>query len=146
MDVFRVFQIEAAHRLPNVPEGHKCARMHGHSFRIEIHISGPVGQETGWVMDFADLRRAFQPLYDHRGETTTGWEVTGKAEGRQVLCASVHHSFPEHNSMDVVKKNLKQANAMLADKIDTIESFIRDDPKTTRNVDMKFFLSLHPRE
>jgi 6-pyruvoyltetrahydropterin/6-carboxytetrahydropterin synthase len=64
MDVFRVFQIEAAHRLPNVPEGHKCARMHGHSFRIEIHISGPVGSQSGWVMDFADLRKAFQPLYD----------------------------------------------------------------------------------
>ena len=64
MDVFRVFQLEAAHRLPNVPDGHKCARMHGHSFRIEIHISGPVGRESGWVMDFADLRKAFQPLFD----------------------------------------------------------------------------------
>jgi len=64
MDIFRVFQIEAAHRLPNVPQGHKCARMHGHSFRIEVHVSGPVGQETGWVMDFADLQRAFQPLFD----------------------------------------------------------------------------------
>jgi 6-pyruvoyltetrahydropterin/6-carboxytetrahydropterin synthase len=64
MDVFRVFQVEAAHFLPNVPEGHKCARMHGHSFRIEIHISGPVGETTGWVMDFADLRRHFQPIYD----------------------------------------------------------------------------------
>ncbi len=47
MDVFRVFQVEAAHRLPNVPDGHKCARMHGHSFRIEIHVSGPVGEESG---------------------------------------------------------------------------------------------------
>lgn len=64
MDIFRVFQIEAAHRLPNVPEGHKCARLHGHSFRIEIHLSGPVGADTGWVMDFADLRQAFQPLFD----------------------------------------------------------------------------------
>jgi len=64
MDVFRVFQVEAAHRLPNVPDGHKCARLHGHSFRIEVHISGPVGAESGWVMDFADLRRAFQPLFD----------------------------------------------------------------------------------
>ena len=64
MDIFRVFQIEAAHRLPNVPQGHKCARMHGHSVRIEVHVSGPVGQETGWVMDFADLQRAFQPLFD----------------------------------------------------------------------------------
>lgn len=64
MDIFRVIQIEAAHRLPNVPEGHKCARLHGHSFRIEIHVSGPVGADTGWVMDFADLRQAFQPLFD----------------------------------------------------------------------------------
>ena len=64
MDIFRVFQLEAAHFLPNVPDGHKCARMHGHSFRIEVHVSGEPGGETGWVMDFADLRRAFQPLFD----------------------------------------------------------------------------------
>ena len=64
MDLFRVFQIEAAHYLPNVPEGHKCRRMHGHSFRIEVHVSGPVGAKTGWVMDFADLKKAFQPLFD----------------------------------------------------------------------------------
>lgn len=63
MDVFRVFQIEAAHWLPNVPEGHKCARLHGHSFRIEVHVSGEPGQESGWVMDFADLSKAFKPLF-----------------------------------------------------------------------------------
>ena len=59
-----MFQIEAAHWLPNVPDGHKCARMHGHSFRIEVHVSGPVGQESGWVMDFSDLKKAFQPLFE----------------------------------------------------------------------------------
>jgi len=64
MDVFRVFQIEAAHKLPHVPAGHKCARIHGHSFRIEIHVSGSVGEHSGWVMDFADLRIAFQPLFE----------------------------------------------------------------------------------
>jgi 6-pyruvoyltetrahydropterin/6-carboxytetrahydropterin synthase len=64
MDVFRVFQIEAAHWLPNVPDGHKCARLHGHSFRIEVHVTGPVGADTGWVMDFADLKAAFQPIHD----------------------------------------------------------------------------------
>jgi 6-pyruvoyltetrahydropterin/6-carboxytetrahydropterin synthase len=64
MDVFRVFQVEAAHRLPEVPADHKCARIHGHSFRIEIHVSGGVGERSGWVMDFADLRTAFQPLFD----------------------------------------------------------------------------------
>lgn len=64
MDIFKVFHIEAAHRLPNVPEGHKCARLHGHSFRIEIHVSGPVQDEAGWVQDFADLSAAFKPLFE----------------------------------------------------------------------------------
>jgi 6-pyruvoyltetrahydropterin/6-carboxytetrahydropterin synthase len=64
MDIFRVFQVEAAHYLPNVPEDHKCRRMHGHSFRIEVHVSGEPGEDSGWVMDFADLRAAFQPLFD----------------------------------------------------------------------------------
>ena len=64
MEIFKVFQIEAAHFLPNVPSDHKCRRMHGHSFRIEVHVSGTVGDDTGWVMDFADLKRAFQPLFD----------------------------------------------------------------------------------
>ncbi|MDX2153135.1 MAG: 6-carboxytetrahydropterin synthase QueD [Bryobacteraceae bacterium] len=64
MEIFKAFTIEAAHWLPHVPEGHKCRRLHGHSFRIEIHVTGEVGGETGWVMDFADLKQAFQPLYD----------------------------------------------------------------------------------
>jgi 6-pyruvoyltetrahydropterin/6-carboxytetrahydropterin synthase len=69
MDIFREFAIEAAHRLPNLPEGHKCRRLHGHSFRIEIHVSGEVEETTGWVMDFADIETAFRPLFerlDHR--------------------------------------------------------------------------------
>jgi 6-pyruvoyltetrahydropterin/6-carboxytetrahydropterin synthase len=63
MDIFKVFHIEAAHRLPNVPEGHKCARLHGHSFKIELHVSGEIDPHTGWVMDFADIKAAFAPLY-----------------------------------------------------------------------------------
>jgi 6-pyruvoyltetrahydropterin/6-carboxytetrahydropterin synthase len=64
MEIFRVFTIEAAHRLPQVPPGHKCSRLHGHSFRIELRVEGPVDATTGWVMDFADVRAAFQPTYD----------------------------------------------------------------------------------
>jgi 6-pyruvoyltetrahydropterin/6-carboxytetrahydropterin synthase len=64
MNIFRIFTIEAAHRLPNVPAGHKCARLHGHSFRIELHLRGDVAADTGWVMDFADVKAAFQPIYD----------------------------------------------------------------------------------
>ncbi|MBN8738674.1 MAG: 6-carboxytetrahydropterin synthase QueD [Lysobacterales bacterium 69-70] len=64
MDLFKTFQIEAAHRLPMVPAGHKCSRLHGHSFRIDIHVSGPLDPQFGWVMDFADIKLAFAPLFD----------------------------------------------------------------------------------
>jgi len=62
--IFRAFTIEAAHRLPNVPAGHKCSRLHGHSFRIELHVTGQVDAYSGWVMDFAELKSAFQETYD----------------------------------------------------------------------------------
>lgn len=64
MEIFRAFTIEAAHRLPNVPPGHKCSRLHGHSFRVELHVSGAVDAHTGWIMDFADVKEAFQPLFE----------------------------------------------------------------------------------
>jgi 6-pyruvoyltetrahydropterin/6-carboxytetrahydropterin synthase len=63
MDVFREFTFEAAHRLPHVPEGHKCARLHGHSFRVEVRVRGDVDQESGMVIDFADIKTAFTPLH-----------------------------------------------------------------------------------
>jgi 6-pyruvoyltetrahydropterin/6-carboxytetrahydropterin synthase len=68
MEIFKEFTVEAAHRLPNVPDGHKCGRLHGHSFRIEVHVRGPIGATTGWVLDFADIKAAFAPideLLDH---------------------------------------------------------------------------------
>jgi 6-pyruvoyltetrahydropterin/6-carboxytetrahydropterin synthase len=64
MEIFKVFTIEAAHRLPNVPSSHKCARLHGHSFHIEVYVRGEVGMQSGWVMDFADIKAAFQPIHD----------------------------------------------------------------------------------
>jgi 6-pyruvoyltetrahydropterin/6-carboxytetrahydropterin synthase len=64
MDIFKSFTLEAAHRLPNVPDGHKCARLHGHSFRVELHASGTPGAHSGWIMDFADIKAAFRPLYE----------------------------------------------------------------------------------
>ena len=78
MDIFKVFTLEAAHRLPNVPPGHKCARLHGHSFGIELHVSGEPGAESGWIMDFADLQAAFQPLHDQLAHHYLN-DVTGLA-------------------------------------------------------------------
>ena len=64
MEIFKEFRFEAAHRLPNLPATHKCSRLHGHSFRVEIHIRGDIDPTLGWVRDFADLNTAFRPLYD----------------------------------------------------------------------------------
>ena len=64
MEIYKEFTIEAAHRLPNVPELHKCSRLHGHSFLIRLYVSGEVPEPSGWVMDFSGLKRAFKPLYD----------------------------------------------------------------------------------
>lgn len=64
MEIFKEFTIEAAHWLPNVPAEHKCGRMHGHSYHIAIHVRGPVEPELGWVLDFADIKSAFNSIED----------------------------------------------------------------------------------
>jgi 6-pyruvoyltetrahydropterin/6-carboxytetrahydropterin synthase len=64
MELFKQFSIEAAHWLPNVPADHKCRRMHGHSFQIQVHVRGPVDPHLGWVMDFAEIKAAFAPVED----------------------------------------------------------------------------------
>ena len=69
VEIYKEFGFESAHRLPNVPEGHKCARLHGHSFRVSVHVEGPVGDDTGWVCDYADISEACEPVrveLDHR--------------------------------------------------------------------------------
>jgi 6-pyruvoyltetrahydropterin/6-carboxytetrahydropterin synthase len=68
-EISKTFPLESAHRLPHVPEGHKCARIHGHSFQVTLHVTGEVDPQLGWVVDFAEITRAWQPLHellDHR--------------------------------------------------------------------------------
>jgi len=62
MKITQAFTFEAAHRLPNVPESHRCHRMHGHSYRVELTLSGAVDPATGWVVDFFDVEHAFAPV------------------------------------------------------------------------------------
>ena len=64
MEVYCEFGFESAHSLPNVPSGHKCARLHGHSFRVRVTVEGEVGERSGWVLDFAELKAAVQPTID----------------------------------------------------------------------------------
>jgi len=64
----REFGFEAAHHLPQAPQGHKCRRLHGHSFRVEIAVEGEVDPVTGWFLDYGVIREKLEPirlLLDH---------------------------------------------------------------------------------
>lgn len=62
MEIFKEFNFEAAHRLPNVPEGHKCSRLHGHSFLVQVHVGGELDPDMGWVMDFSEIKALVKPV------------------------------------------------------------------------------------
>lgn len=64
MDIYKRFRFEAAHSLPNVAPDHKCARLHGHGYQVTLTVTGPIGDDTGWVADFADVSAAFEPILD----------------------------------------------------------------------------------
>ena len=64
VELRRTFQFEAAHRLPAVPEGHKCGRLHGHSFQVELVIEGECDPRLGWLMDYAELKERFRPVWE----------------------------------------------------------------------------------
>lgn len=69
LELRKTFQFEAAHLLPRLPETHKCRRLHGHSFCVEVAVAGPCDPELGWVMDYAEISESFKPLWtelDHR--------------------------------------------------------------------------------
>jgi 6-pyruvoyltetrahydropterin/6-carboxytetrahydropterin synthase len=69
MELRKTFQFEAAHLLPRLPKSHKCRRLHGHSFKVEIVVEGELDGRLGWVMDYADMSKAFKPIWerlDHR--------------------------------------------------------------------------------
>ncbi len=62
MKITQAFTFEAAHRLPCVPPTHRCYRMHGHSYRVELRLEGTLDPATGFVVDFFDVEHAFAPL------------------------------------------------------------------------------------
>ena len=64
MDIYKEFTFESAHFLPNVPADHKCRRLHGHSYRLKLHLSGELDPHLGWLVDFAQIKSAFKPILD----------------------------------------------------------------------------------
>ena len=63
MELRKSFQFEAAHLLPKLPRTHKCRRLHGHSFKVEVVVAGECDPKLGWVMDYADITAAFKPIW-----------------------------------------------------------------------------------
>jgi 6-pyruvoyltetrahydropterin/6-carboxytetrahydropterin synthase len=64
MQIYKEFSFDSAHFLPNVPEGHKCKNMHGHTYRLKVVIEGEPDQHFGWIMDFKELKDALTPVID----------------------------------------------------------------------------------
>jgi len=64
MELRKSFQFEAAHLLPHLPKVHKCRRLHGHSFKVEIVVAGECDKKLGWLMDYADITAAFKPVWE----------------------------------------------------------------------------------
>ncbi len=62
MEIWKEFTFEAAHLLPNVPDEHKCKRLHGHSYRVRLCVEGDLDPTLAWVVDFADIAEAFEPI------------------------------------------------------------------------------------
>jgi 6-pyruvoyltetrahydropterin/6-carboxytetrahydropterin synthase len=63
VELRRTFQFEAAHLLPQLPKRHKCRRLHGHSFKVEIVVAGQCDRRVGWLMDYAVMADTFRPLW-----------------------------------------------------------------------------------
>lgn len=64
LELVTSFTFEASHQLPRAPEHSKCRRLHGHSWKAEVHVRGEVDPTTGWVIDYDDIQRACAPVHD----------------------------------------------------------------------------------
>ncbi|WP_395805138.1 6-carboxytetrahydropterin synthase QueD [Daejeonella sp.] len=64
MIIYKQFSFDSAHFLPNVPVGHKCGNMHGHTYLLNVYIEGMPDEKSGWIIDYADLKKAIKPVIE----------------------------------------------------------------------------------
>jgi len=105
MEIFKTFTFEAAHRLPHVPPGHKCGRMHGHSYEVTVRLTGPVDPHLGWVRDFGDVSAAWRPLFErldhHALNDVEGLENPTSENLARWLWTKLRPSLPEISEIAV---------------------------------------------
>ena len=94
VELTKEFRFEAAHRLPMVPPDHKCHRLHGHSYRIEVTVRGQVDERTGWLVDYADIAAAAEPILRGELDHRTLNDVPGLENATsEVLCGWLWDRF-----------------------------------------------------
>lgn len=64
MIIYKTFSFDSAHYLPYVPAGHKCGGMHGHTYTLKVFLSGTPDRETGWILDYTDIKNGVRPIID----------------------------------------------------------------------------------
>jgi len=85
-ELVKTFRFEAAHSLPNIPDGHKCRRLHGHGYRVDVHVKGRPDAKTGWVIDFGEIKKAVEPILDELDHRCLN-EIPGLANSTsETLC------------------------------------------------------------
>ncbi|MCD4823982.1 MAG: 6-carboxytetrahydropterin synthase QueD [Phycisphaerae bacterium] len=86
VELVKTFYFDAAHSLAAAPDGHKCRQMHGHGYRVDIHVTGQVDPQAGWLMDFGDLKKIVAPLIDSLDHKNLN-EIDGLANSTSEMLA-----------------------------------------------------------
>ncbi|MEM9661049.1 MAG: 6-carboxytetrahydropterin synthase QueD [Planctomycetota bacterium] len=98
MQIFREFTFDAAHRLDHLPEGHKCGRVHGHTYRLTVHVEGEPDPVVGWIVDFAEIKRlvtdTIEPLDHHLLNDVPGLEQPTTERLAAWIWHRLHPSLP----------------------------------------------------
>lgn len=67
VSVTKIFEFEAAHRLPDYDGA--CKNLHGHSYKLEVEVSGYTDKVTGMIIDFKIFKKIVEDAvlykYDH---------------------------------------------------------------------------------
>ncbi|HEY6063145.1 MAG TPA: 6-carboxytetrahydropterin synthase QueD [Chitinophagaceae bacterium] len=69
MEIYKEFAFDSAHFLPNIPEGHKCKNIHGHTYHVRVYIKGEPDEHLGWIIDFKELKNIVSPVIDKLDHT-----------------------------------------------------------------------------
>ncbi len=105
VEIFKEYRFEAAHRLPNVPADHPCSRLHGHSYRVILRLSGPLDPQLAWVRDFGEIDAAFLPLrqqLDHHCLNDIPGLENSTCENLTLwLCERLRNELPELSEIEV---------------------------------------------